>query len=214
MKRHRSLTVSSSASDTSDLARFIEASAQRTSNWACVLEKSREYEKRCGAASCCVVAEEPGLQRSAVHLSEHKPGALRLTNIVPLVLYELDIDQYNAVASAFARMLRSRARTDNRELRVSLTKDTVCLDDVVTGKHPTKFFRQFLAAYPLSGHPSDVDRLDKFICSVSRFSKKPFELDAFQSLLVEELNWPKEKAHWCRSRVEIGLEVLAVYKRF
>jgi hypothetical protein len=214
MKRHRSLTVSSSASDTSDLARFIEASAQRAPDWEFPLDKSRKYEKLCGAPSCCVVTGEPGLQRSAVHLSEHRPGSLRLTNIVPLVLHQLDIDQYNVVASAFARMLRSQARAEKRELRVTLTKDTIRLDDVVTGKYPTRFFRQFVGAYPLSGHPSDVDRLDKFICSVSRFSKKAFELDAFQSLLVEELNWPAEKAHWCRSRVEIGLEVLAVYKRF
>jgi hypothetical protein len=214
MKRHRSLTVSSSTPETADLARFIEASVQRTPNWECPVDKSREYEKLCGAPSCCVVTDEPGLQRSAVHLSEHRPGSLRLTNIVPLILYELDIDQYNAVASAFARMLRSQARADKRDLRVSLTKDTIRLDDVVTGKYPARFFRQFLAAHPLSGHPSDVDRLDKFICSVSRFSKKAFELDAFQSLLVEELNWPEEKAHWCRSRVEIGLEVLAAYKRF
>ncbi|MBN9206678.1 hypothetical protein [Methylibium petroleiphilum] len=123
-----------------------------------------------------------------------------MTNIVPLVQYELDVDQYNAVASAFARMLRSQARAEKRDLRVTLTKDTIGLDDVVTGKHPTRFFRQFLGAHPLSGHPSDVDRLHKFICSVSRFSKKAFKLDAFQVLLVEELNWPAEKAQWCRSR--------------
>lgn len=38
-------------------------------------------------------------------------------------------------------MLRSRARAEKRELRVALTKDTIGLDDVVTGNYPTRFFR-------------------------------------------------------------------------
>lgn len=214
MKRHRGITISSSSLDAAALARYVESFAERASNWECPIEKSQAYEQACGEPSCCVVASATGLEFAAVSLSKSGANALRITNIVPLDLYELDIDQYNTIAAAFVKALRKQASIDKKDVRVSISKATASLSDIVTGKYPGKFFKQYLAAYPLSGHPADVNRLDKFICSLSRYSKRPFDFEAFQYLLVEELGWPQAQAETCRSRVEIGLEVLATYKRF
>ena len=214
MKRHRDISVSSAKLDAAGLARYIELFAQRAENWTCPLDKSLEYERACGEPSCCIVVNVPGLEHAAVSLTMVGPNSLRTTNIVPLQLNELNIDQYNAIAAEFVRDLRRQSVFDKQEIRVALSKDNVKLKDVVTGKYPTKFFKQYLGAYPLSGHPSDVGRLDKFICSIARFSRKPFDLHAFQYLLIEELGWSVAEAQECRSRVETGLEVIATYKRF
>ena len=214
MKRYRDITVSSPSLDAAALARYVESFAEHTTDWNCPIEKSHAYERACGEPSCCVAVKAVGLEYAAVHLSKVGPNALRKTNIVPLELYELDVDQYNAIASDFAKSLRKQVRIDKADVRVSVSKATASLADIVTGKYPTQFFKQYIGAHPLSGHPSDVDRLDKFICSLARYSKKPFDLQAFQCLLVEELGWPQAEAETCRSRVEIGLEVLATYRRF
>lgn len=214
MKRHREITISSPSLDAAALARYVESFAQYATNWECPLEKSQAYERACGEPSCCVVVKAAGFEHAAVHLSRIGPNALRKTNIVPLDLYELNIDQYNAIATEFSRALRKQAGVDKKEIRVSISKANTSLSDIVTGKYPIKFLNQYLGAYPLSGHPSDIERLDKFICSLSRYSKKPFDFHAFQHLLVEELGWSEAQAETCRSRVEIGLEVLATNKRF
>lgn len=214
MKRHREITISSPSLDAAALARYVESFAHTAKNWGCPLEKSQSYEQACGEPSCCVVVKAAGLEHAAVHFSKTGPNALRKTNIVPLDLYELDIDQYNAIATEFSKALRKRAGIDKKDIRVSISKATASLSDIVTGSYPTKFFNQYIGAYSVSGHPSDVERLDQFICSLSRYSKKPFDFHAFQHLLVEELGWSEAQAETCRSRVEIGLDVLATNKRF
>ena len=214
MKRHRDITVSSPSLDAAALARYVESFADRTPNWNCPREKSQAYERACGEPSCCVVVNAKGLGHASVSMSKSGTNALRKTNIVPLDLYQLDIDQYNAIAAEFSKALRRQVGQDKKDVRVSISKGSASLADIVTGKYPTQYFRQYLGAHPLSGHPSDVDRLDQFICSLARYSKKPFDLNAFEYLLVEELGWSEAQAETCRSRVEIGLEVLATYKRF
>lgn len=213
MKRHRDITVSSPSLDAAALARYIEYFGQRATNWECPLDQSQAYERACGEPSCRVVVKAAELEHAAVSLSKVGPNALRKTNIVPLDLYELDIDQYNAIVTEFSKALRKQISIDKNDIRVSISKASATLTDIVTGKYPAKFFRQYLGAHPLSGHPSDVERLDKFICSIARYSKKPFDFQSFQYLLVEELGWSEVQAKECRSRVEIGLEILATYKR-
>lgn len=214
MKRHRDISISSPILDAEALARYVESFAQNATNWECAIEMSQAYERACGEPSCCIVVKAAGLEHAAVHLSKAGPNALRKTNIVPLDLYELGIDQYNAIAAEFSKALRRQAGIDKTEIRVVVSKANISLSDVITGKYPTKFFRRYLAAHPLSGHPSDVERLDVFICSIARYSKKPFDCHAFQHLLVEELGWSEAQAKTCCSRVEVGLEVLATNKRF
>lgn len=214
MKRNRDITVSSPTLDAAQLARYVELFAQRTKGWECPLEKSQAYEKACEGPSCCVVAIAYGLELAAVHLTQAGSNSLRATNIVPLELDELSIDQYNAVAVGFMKSLQKAAVNDEQDVRVSISKGTVALKDLITGKYPTQFFRQYVAQYPRSGHQSDLDRLDKFICSLARWSRKPFHLHVFEYLLIEELGWPEAEAKRCRLRVEIGLEVIAMYKRF
>ncbi len=214
MKRHRELTISSPSLDADSLARYVEYFGQQATNWECPLEKSQTYEQMCGEPSCCVVVREEGLEHAAVSLSKVGTRALRKTNIVPLELHELDVDQYNAIATEFSKAFRKQARIDKKDIRVSISKASASLSDVVTGKYPTMFFKRYLGAHPFSEHPLDVERLDKFICSIARYSRKQFDLQAFQYLLVEELGWSEAQAELCRSRVEIGLEVLVTYKKF
>ena len=215
MKCRRKAVVASTAHDAVALVRYIEAFADRASGWEFPAEKSAKYEQTCGSPSCCIVTASNALPRAAIHLSVPREGArsLEVTNIVPLVAYQLGVDEYNAILVAFGRALRASGRRDAIPLRVTLSKADVRLADIVTGR-PWKYLQRFLAAHPLSGHPSDMQRLDEFICSLSRYAKKHVNLETFQLLLMEELGWSKEDASWVRSRVDVGLDVLSINKGF
>lgn len=214
MKCHRHLRISSRSANSADMARYIEAFGAKTAGWSFPLEQSRDYEVGVGEAACCVVAEDSSLPRSTVHLAQDSPNGLFLTNIIPQLKDKLTVDEYNMLAKTFAMALRKSAKADKMELVVTLSKSEIRLDDMLGGSITKKMFRRFLALHPKSGHPNDIERLDLFTCAVGRFSRKRFDLAAFQYLLIEELKWSPSDAKWCRGRVEIGLEVLKVSHRF
>jgi len=214
MKRHREIVVASSTLGAQEIARQVESFADRSPEWDLPLEKSAEYEKMCGEPSCCFAFVGGEYPRSAVHLTKKRGNALYAANIVPLDQSELSLSQYNAIASNAARLIRTYAKKTKTDIVVSLSKDEVALADVITGKITKKLFERYLLMHPLSHHPLDNGRLYAFICSVSRYNRKPFDVEAFGHLLQEELGWSEADAEWCCTRVEVGLEILAVNRRF
>lgn len=214
MKCFREVTISSAILDESLLVHYIESFAAQSDNWHVPKAKSAEYARLCGAPSCCLLSKRNTLPPAVLHLSTRKSGGLYVTNIVPLKAGQLSLSEYNSLIIAFAQELRAKSKADGIAIRITQSKETVTLRDLITGKISRKLFNQYVNAYPLSGHSADTKRLDKFICSIARYSRRPVDLDAFQQLLAEELKWPKVEAEKCRKRVEIGLEVLAVYKKF
>ena len=122
--------------------------------------------------------------------------------------------EYNEIALRFARDLRAQARHEDTPIRAVLSKQKLGLRDVIGGKIAWKLFERYVSLFPESSHPNDLARLDAFICALSRYSKRQFDLDAFELLLSEELGWSEAAASRCRTRVEIGLDVLSASKEF
>jgi hypothetical protein len=147
-------------------------------------------------------------------MTRNANNSLYVANIIPLACSELTPNEYNALVGAFAGAFRAHTKRSAAQIRVTLSKADVGLADIVPGKIPKSLLDRYLAVHPLSYHPSDIGRLDAFICSLSRYSRKQFDIDAFETLLIEELGWSSNAAKWCRSRVEIGLAVLAINKKF
>lgn len=216
MNRYRDAIVASDAYDASSLARYVESFAETSPLWELPADKSAEYERLCGEPSCCIVTASKALPPAAIHLTVPKSGArsLMVVNIIPLSASRLGIGEYNTVLVSFARALRARSQLDGSLVKVTLSKADIRLADLVTGKFTWKLWQRYLALHPLSHHPLDTQRLDMFTCAISRYAKKNFDLDSFQVLLMEELGWAAEDASWCRSRVEVGLDVLTASRRF
>lgn len=214
MKSYRELVISSSELNASELARYVEALAASSHGWEFPEKESTEYEAMCGQPSCCVIATNLPVQRSALHLTSKGQRSLVVTNVIPLVSRQLTVDEYNAVIVAFVELVRQSAKSTCRHIRVVMSKDCLTMDDVLPGGLCKKLFKRYLSAYPLSYHPNDIERLDQFTCALSRLGRTVFDLDAFQYLLIEEQNWPSRDAEWCRRRVEAGLAVLAANRKF
>ncbi|MDG4601352.1 MAG: hypothetical protein P9C48_01300 [Defluviicoccus sp.] len=214
MKRFRDIVLASRALDAGAIARYIEMFADRSPEWTFPAEQSATYQQMCQEPSCCIICEDNSLPRAAIHMTKARENSLYTANIVPLHQDNLSIDQYNAIGTKFARSVRTYAKTTVTAIAVTVSKAEISLADVVTGQIPRRLLRRYLSQYPLSHHQSDIDRLDAFICSLSRYSRKPFDIDAFEYLLMEELYWSHGDARWCRTRVEIGLDVLAANRKF
>lgn len=218
MYRYRDLRITSHALDESEIINFVEIFAQSTKGWSYPEEESQEYATCCGVPSCCLIHEPTVLPKAAIHLtlykSKYTANGVYVPNIIPLDRNSMTKSEYNGIAQRFARELRFRSRQEDISINVLLSKARLGLRDIIGGKVTWRLFQRHIRLFPESSHPNDLARLDAFICALSRYSKCRLDLESFEFLLCEELGWPGAMASRCRSRVEIGLEVLAANRKF
>lgn len=218
MHYYRDLQITSRVLEESEIINFVESFAQSTSGWSFPKRKSHQYASLCGVPSCCLIHESSTFPKAAIHLTLHttkrKVSSIYMPNIIPLDGSSLTRSEYNGISLKFARELRLRARHDKISIQVILSRASLGLREVIGGKVTWKLFQRYMCLFPESNHPNDLARLDMFICAIFRYSKRPFDLDAFEFLLCEELGWSREMALRCRARIEIGLDVLAVSRKF
>ncbi|WP_162095008.1 hypothetical protein [Pseudomonas chlororaphis] len=218
MHCYRDIHITSHVLDERTIIGLVEAFAQLTSGWSFPKEKSKQYTALCGVPSCCVIHEHTALPKAALHLTlpntKRKTNSVYVPNIIPLECSSLTKSEYNGISLQFARELRLWARQENISIQVTLSKPGLRLRDIIGGKVVWRLFQRYISFFPESSHPNDLARLDAFICAISRYSKRQFDLEAFELLLCEELGWSKAISLRCRTRVEIGLEVLAASRKF
>ncbi len=100
------------------------------------------------------------------------------------------------------------------------SSDNERLKEIITGQKTRYFFDNYLKPLciwssnpPYIKHTKDVQRLDKFICAASRFRSK-INISELERYLIENLAWSTENAYWVRQRIETGLEILNLNKKF
>lgn len=92
------------------------------------------------------------------------------------------------------------------------------LAHIIPAKKCRVFFERFLywSVWGLRSrpsHPSDIKKLDAFICAMVRYRAdvRPNEIEDY---LISEHKWEPTDAAWVRDRMETGLDVLKVYRKF
>ena len=120
---------------------------------------------------------------------------------------------YNQFAKRFGAGVDDYLRKSRVPMRVLLVTESLDPKQIIGSPIARKLFNQYLRMYPRSQHPSDVRRLDTFICVASRLCRKPVSPHRLESYLPAKLQWPDEDARWCRERIQAGLEILIVYKK-
>jgi hypothetical protein len=96
---------------------------------------------------------------------------------------------------------------------LDLSEKDIGLQEIISSPKARGFFEKYLNL-ALSYHPNDIERLDFFICAASRFCRKSIDIEYLERYLIEDLDWPKEDAKWCCNRIQIGLDILKVHKKF
>jgi hypothetical protein len=92
------------------------------------------------------------------------------------------------------------------------------LDEIIPATRTRALFERFLApgrvwGTPTTTHPKDIKRLDVFICGLYRY-RAHVDLAALRNWLIDEGGWPDKNANWTCTRIEVGLDVLGVNRRF
>jgi hypothetical protein len=163
---------------------------------------------------CCILLLDDGKWSPAFAVCEERSGHCRLVNIVPKETGEIPHQEYNSLAQRFFDDVGEWSRRNKKGLKLSISKTDLELEDIISAEIPRKLFLTFLNNYPLSYHPLDIQRLDRFICAVSRYSRKTIHWEHLREYLLRKKKWPESNVDWCINRIEVGLEIIEEYKRF
>jgi hypothetical protein len=162
----------------------------------------------------CTIQLDDGHYYPAFAITCTNNGICDIANITPLKTEQILMAEYNSLSVKFVKDLRSFMSKNKIKISVSLSKEDIGLDSIISNQKLRMLFERYLKLFPKSYHPNDIERLDMFICAASRFSRKRIDLYRLKRYLIEDLNWDYKDAEWCFDRIETGLEILKVNKRF
>ncbi len=188
----------------------FRAFGQSGEGWSYLIEESECYMAGIDS-SACMLALNDGSCNYAIALAKERDGVYYVANVVPEEAGLLPIARCNTVVKRFAEAIRRFIRCNKVPMSVRLASDNVGLKDIIPSSKALVYFERYLKAWPTSYHPSDIQRLDLFICAASRCPKR-IDLQDLQRYLIEDLDWLLKDAQWCAQRIEVGLYILDVNK--
>lgn len=217
MKTHVEIHIRLKQIPGGGLHEILREFARQMSGWEFPEESSQDYQEHHGSdAGFAVCLPEHGLDYAAVaiaNLDKKHPKSFRVPNIVPRQCSSLTLDQYNAVGLAFARDFREWLPRSSVGGVVEVVGPNKTLKDVISGEQSRKYFEAWLQTPTPVSHPSDIYALDRFICHLFRHrgTTRTWEIESY---LIDDQNWKPETARWVVARIETGLELLRVDRKF
>jgi hypothetical protein len=155
----------------------------------------------------------------AIAEAHDKRGRMRVYNVVPRQ-GQLTVDQYNRVLHRFVVAFRRFSKQGHLGISAhfKIRRSPTTLDEIIPGSVTRRFFERFLApgsiwGTPTTTHPTDVERLDLFICALHRF-RSQVDFGGLRRWLIEEKRWPQKDADWTCDRIHTGTKILEVNNRF
>jgi hypothetical protein len=199
------------------LHQILQEFAQKTEGWHFPKVRSEEYQQHQGSsAGFADCLGKRALEPSAVavaNLDSKHPNTFRVPNIVPRDCSSLTLDQYNTIGLAFANDFRNWLQGSQFFGNVEVIGPTKTLADIIPGEKGRRFFEAWLYSPTPTSHPSDLYQLDRFICHLFRHrgATRTWEIGHY---LTEDRGWRPETARWVVARIETGLELLRVDRKF
>lgn len=197
-----------------ELIDIIESSLAQSEIFNFQKVESADYARDIFSTACIVnyLENDIPVAKLAFAKASTRKG-LYLANIVPKPSSSISMEKYNEIGLLFIREFKAFYTYQDKRVTFTSTGEAITLADIIPGGKTRTFFQRYLNAHPLSYHPLDIERLDVFICALSRF-RSSIKLDLLNRYLIEELNWDKKDADWCTKRINTGLRVLEVNRKF
>ncbi|MEY2536360.1 MAG: hypothetical protein QOG67_100 [Verrucomicrobiota bacterium] len=199
------------------LHEVLKTFCEETKGWHFPQEQSQEYQQHNGRpAGFAACVDFSGLEPAAVaiaSLDPKQPSTFRVPNIVPRACSSLTLQQYNEIGSAFANLFQDWLKQSSLRGNIKTIGPNRTLADIIPGEKNRKLFEAWLHTPTPISHPSDVHALDRFICHLFRHRGKTrtWEIEPY---LVDDLQWKPEAARWVVARIETGLELLRIDRKF
>lgn len=206
-----------SIKDLSDdrLLNLFSSFCRSNSSYKLNIEKSKKYSTEIdGRMFIIEVLGSSATEPAGITIAEKTTRTLYVANIVPRNKNQLSVDEYNLIASNFYRALRQHINVTKSKATIKISHEDIGLKEIIPGKVSREYFQRYLNTYPpLSSHPSDIKRLDSFICALFRY-KSEVSFPRLKQYLIVDLGWKEKDASWCEERIQTGLEILSVNKKF
>jgi len=210
---HIELTLKRRNKSAAELVETIKEFCTISSDYLYLTKESEKYQRGINAAGC-VIADTTSAIYPGLAFAASGDTSLYLANIVPKHVSQISIKEYNDIASGFAENFRQFIKERKLGVRIITTSDELTLAAAIPGKKTREFFDRYLALHPTSYHRCDIDRLDTFICAAFRYCRKNIDVDRLRRYLVEVLKWEQKDANWCCNRIETGLDILKMNRRW
>ncbi|MGA9779994.1 MAG: hypothetical protein ACLPRE_04920 [Limisphaerales bacterium] len=222
MKAHVEIYIRLALDGGKTLHDVLRQFACDSKGWVFPQAESETYQKHIGGEGGYLILKPgKGIKPALVAIATAKvkqPNTFYVANIVPRDCFQLTIVEYNAIGLAFVRDSRKWFRKSAFDGSVHCTNANKTLADIIPAEKCRKYFEQYLNcsiwnSTTLPTHPSDIQKLDVFICALFRYGAD-VRLDEIESYLIADRKWTPADAAWVRVRMEIGLDVLKVYRKF
>jgi len=199
------------------LDELLKHFARETPNWRFAGVWSKRYQAMNKGPAAVVVAQPaagfPCAGIAFANSDPNRPNSFHLTNIVPKDVSHLTMDEYNRIGLAFARAFRSFLRKRNIKATLSVRGPDIGLREIIPASKCRRLFETYLKKPEPVSHPSDIQALDVFICSLARFGAA-VQTDYLARWLREDHGWSAERVDWVQNRIDIGMEILRTDRRF
>ncbi len=140
-----------------------------------------------------------------------EPGRLWVSNIVPRETGELSYDQYNTILDEFAGLLGGHV-PDGGSVTLHATSDQADIAEWVSPR-AVELLSNFSTLANMStgsSHPLDFRRWAAFLVQVHR-EDSSLDVDMLAQWLIEELDWPPDKADKLAIEYEFARSLLRFY---
>jgi len=216
IKIFREVQVSSKLLDDQGVLDILIGFCKETRSYEFLHKESQDYSEGIRCHACFIHSHKTSATESAgIALAQQRPRTFYVANVIPRDKAELTIREYNDVLVRFVADLRKYIKYIGKKevaIDAKITVDTIGINQIIASTRPLELFKRYLGAFPRSYHPSDIRRLDIFICALSRCRRK-VDLGYLECYLIQDLNWNKKDASWCVQRIETGLDILKANRR-
>jgi hypothetical protein len=222
VKTHVEIQVRLNPNNGETLHDVLRQFACDSKGWSFPQAESETYQKHIGdEGGYLILKPGNGIKPALVAIATAKakqPNTFYVANIVPRDCFQLTIVEYNAIGLAFVRDSRKWLRKSAFDGSVHCTNKNKTIADIIPAEKCRKYFEQYLNcsiwnSTTLPTHPSDIQKLDVFICALFRYGAD-VRLDEIESYLIADRKWTPADAAWVKVRMEIGLDMLKVYRKF
>ena len=197
-----------------EIEELLKSFCNSLNSYEFIDKKSEDYSRNVNGGGYIIYSlRTPDTEPAAIAIAEKTERSLYVSNIVPKEKSKLSMSEYNAIALKFYNDFKPFLRRLKNSVNLSISNETIGLDIIIPGKKTRQYFERYIAAYPLSFHPIDIERLDFFICALKKYRSK-VDLQYLKGYLIGDLSWNEKDARWCIDRIETGLNILEANMKF
>ncbi len=196
-----------------DAVQAIADFCAQSEDYTYLRKETDEYCRHINA-DACMIADRSSKVFPALAFASSDGAVLQVVNIVPGSVSEIGIADYNMILDRFTKAFAIFCGAKRVKMTITQTSDSLTLESAIPGRKTRDFFQRFLNLHPTSYHPSDIERLDVFICAASRYHSGGFNTHRLRRYLMEVLEWKEKDASWCCDRIDAGLDILKVNRKF